>query len=1024
MSIRSIQALAFTLAFVTSAGIGLGGNQCPVVNAGPDVGTYAPSLPWSVGLAGSAHDPDSGPDPDAKPQWSVVSGPGTVDFDRPHAPETLATFSAYGTYQLKLEYNDGECTISDTVTVRLSDFSPVGPVAPSVPDLDPASDTGVSNTDNITGDNTPTFDGTAEDGLTVTIYSDGIAVGSGIAVGGYYSVTTSPLADGVHIITATATDGFGVSAQSGGLAVTIDTTLPGNRCPTADAGPASMMATWTAPSCSVVLQGSASDPDSGPQPLTIAWSKVSGPGTVTFQNKADPKTIATFNAAGTYVLQLWCSDGACESTDTVTITITGTTSPTATTVQGTVKEAGTGTPIQNARLYLSNAATHTGSGALTDANGFYSFTGPGLESYTTLSVTALHNTGQTRAVSVNPSTTNTYDFTMTASSSSCGPLAYWNFEEGSGTLVHDLSGNHHDGRLMGNPQWVTGYEGHALQLDGKDDYVDTGITDNLAKWTICCWVSSPVVPAAAAPSGPMQRGQNFQINWNHTDARLRSAAALKVEATWYSAGLGPLAAHTWYHLAATYDGSSLKAYRNAQLISTTSCPGTPVAEGNSLKLGRNASAAQFFTGTLDETYVYPCALSEEEIKALMSKGLMSVREVIDNGTIDSQQACYASLWSGKGTLEDYTTDVLDLYDSGSRGHFDRDAPFGVVAKGLSTLGGVDNLSMRVDGILRIPSAQGGDWTFGVNSDDGFTLVFPGQDFSSATNGELAHLTEGTALRFAPGRAAGDTLGVINLAAGDHPFWLTYHQATLGAEFEFFGAKGRYTAFDPEAFHLVGQRDIGAVPMPGLCGMVTMIATRPGSWSGGAIDSLAKAKAVLAAGGVAGTNRSANYAFVNHSDPDAGGADQGLFPGDLAFPNDRAGLEDDDFAVKVTGQLDIPTSGIYQIGFNSDDGASLRIVGQVWESIVADGTGQALISGDELASDAITPSSFTVGQIALTAGCHAFEAVMFQHSGSSYFELLGRGVSDRGIPDPTWHLLRTGGSRSSVNVQGPMLVGPQ
>src|SRR4029077_15043569 len=77
------------------------------------------------------------------------------------------------------------------------------PSAPSAPDLAVATDSGSSSTDNITNVATPTFTGIAEPGSTVTIFSDGIAIGSGVATGGNYSVvSTSALSDGVHGITA------------------------------------------------------------------------------------------------------------------------------------------------------------------------------------------------------------------------------------------------------------------------------------------------------------------------------------------------------------------------------------------------------------------------------------------------------------------------------------------------------------------------------------------------------------------------------------------------------------------------------------------------------------------------------------------------------------------------------------------------------------------------------------------------------------------------------------------------------
>lgn len=95
---------------------------------------------------------------------------------------------------------------SDSLVVTL-DLTP--PIMPSVPDLDPDSDSGPSNSDDITNDNTPTFTGTAEDGIRVEILSDGVVVGSGLAVGGLYSIAVAPLDPGGHIITARAADPAG-----------------------------------------------------------------------------------------------------------------------------------------------------------------------------------------------------------------------------------------------------------------------------------------------------------------------------------------------------------------------------------------------------------------------------------------------------------------------------------------------------------------------------------------------------------------------------------------------------------------------------------------------------------------------------------------------------------------------------------------------------------------------------------------------------------------------------------------------
>jgi hypothetical protein len=103
------------------------------------------------------------------------------------------------------------------------------PPAVTTPVLAAASDSGVSNTDDITNVTLPTFTGTAEAASTVRIFSDGTQIGSGLATaGGTYNInTTTALTSGPHNITATATDAAGnASVPTAALVVTIDTTAP------------------------------------------------------------------------------------------------------------------------------------------------------------------------------------------------------------------------------------------------------------------------------------------------------------------------------------------------------------------------------------------------------------------------------------------------------------------------------------------------------------------------------------------------------------------------------------------------------------------------------------------------------------------------------------------------------------------------------------------------------------------------------------------------------------------------------
>ncbi len=112
-------------------------------------------------------------------------------------------------------------------TLPARDTTP--PNAPSVPKLDPASDTGALATDNITKDTTPTFFGTAEANSSITLYEGAATVGSATtdAAGNWRGAVAPALSDGNHMIRATATDTAGnVSPASAGQIVTIDTVRP------------------------------------------------------------------------------------------------------------------------------------------------------------------------------------------------------------------------------------------------------------------------------------------------------------------------------------------------------------------------------------------------------------------------------------------------------------------------------------------------------------------------------------------------------------------------------------------------------------------------------------------------------------------------------------------------------------------------------------------------------------------------------------------------------------------------------
>ncbi|WP_439342863.1 Ig-like domain-containing protein [Vacuolonema iberomarrocanum] len=104
----------------------------------------------------------------------------------------------------------------------------VDTTAPDAPAIANLSDD-TAAIDNITGDTTLVFTGTAEADSTVELFLNGTAIGTAIATGGNWSFdhTGTTLADGDYTLTAMATDVAGnVSLVSAGFDFTIDATAP------------------------------------------------------------------------------------------------------------------------------------------------------------------------------------------------------------------------------------------------------------------------------------------------------------------------------------------------------------------------------------------------------------------------------------------------------------------------------------------------------------------------------------------------------------------------------------------------------------------------------------------------------------------------------------------------------------------------------------------------------------------------------------------------------------------------------
>lgn len=149
--------------------------------------------------------------------------------------------------------------------------------------------------------------------------------------------------------------------------------------------------------------------------------------------------------------------------------------------------------------------------------------------------------------------------------SKCDIIAAWLFDEGSGNVVKDTSGNGNDGEIFGSAKWVEGKFGEALFFDeGKTgvDYVsvpDSDVLDIEEEITIAYWAKPESFGGLRMP---IKKEAVYALDIS--DANVALYIANPSEA-WKGPvnGKTALKAGEWYHLAGTFDGETMRVFVNA-----------------------------------------------------------------------------------------------------------------------------------------------------------------------------------------------------------------------------------------------------------------------------------------------------------------------------------------------------------------------------------------------------------------------------------------------------------------------------
>jgi hypothetical protein len=213
----------------------------------------------------------------------------------------------------------------------------------------------------------------------------------------------------------------------------------------------------------------------------------------------------------------------------------------------------------------------------------------------------------------------TASIAVVVANANVGLVAAYGFEETSGTVAVDASGNGNTGSLVGPLRTTNGRFGRALLFDGVNDLVriaDAASLDLDGALTVEAWVY-PTTPPSGWRTIVAKEGSAGSVYFLHAASGYGDAPAGGVSfggAERTVAGPARLASSAWTHLAATYDGTRVRLWVNGNSVAETLASGPVDVSTGALRLGGNAPFGEYFQGRIDEVRLYRRALSETEIR--------------------------------------------------------------------------------------------------------------------------------------------------------------------------------------------------------------------------------------------------------------------------------------------------------------------------------------------------------------------------------------------------------------------------
>ncbi|HEX7254734.1 MAG TPA: LamG-like jellyroll fold domain-containing protein [Gaiellaceae bacterium] len=322
-----------------------------------------------------------------------------------------------------------------------------------------------------------------------------------------------------------------------------------------------------------------------------------------------------------------------------------------------------------------------------------------------------------------PATSATYTATYTGSAVP-GLVGAYAFNEGAGSSAVDVSGQGNHGTLEGGTAWsATGRYGGALQFDGVNDWVrvpDASSLDLSAGMTISAWVRPSTLSAWRTVIFKPQPSNlvyalyaNSNVNAPMGEAWISGASAKPV-------GTTQLPLNAWTHLAATYDGTTVRLYVDGTEVGSVIRAGGITTSSDPLFIGGNPVWPEWFSGLIDEVRIYDRALTATELQADMSTA-------IDSGPPDTESPSAPGTLTATGGMGSASLSWGPASDDRAVAHYN--VYRSTVASFLPDL---SNRIAQVTGLAYTDAAPAGTYFYKVDAQDGAGNVGPSSNEASAT----------------------------------------------------------------------------------------------------------------------------------------------------------------------------------------------------------------------------------------------------------------------------------------------------